>query len=53
MSGLSIHPEGVKFDSERDIPDLTGRNILVTGGISDILTARLNSTNKFRYWRYR
>jgi hypothetical protein len=32
MSGLSIHPEGVKFEPERDIPDLTGRNILVTGG---------------------
>lgn len=32
MSGLSIHPEGVKFEPERDIPDLTGKNILVTGG---------------------
>jgi hypothetical protein len=37
MSGLSIHPEGVDFEPERDISDLSGRNILITGGRLNLL----------------
>jgi hypothetical protein len=37
MSGLSIHADGVDFQPERNIPDLSGRNILITGGGLDLL----------------
>ena len=34
MSGLAFHPDGVKFNPDIDIPDLSGKVILVTGGES-------------------
>lgn len=33
MSGLAINPKGVQFNPNSDIPDLTGKIILVTGGV--------------------
>ena len=33
MSGLAINPKGVQFNPDSDIPDLTGKIILVTGGV--------------------
>lgn len=32
MSGLAINPNGVQFKPDTDIPDLSGKVILVTGG---------------------
>ena len=34
MSGLAVNRNGVQFNPDRDIPDLAGKSILVTGGTS-------------------
>lgn len=40
MSGLAINPNGVQFNADSDISDLTGKIILVTGGTLEDRAAR-------------
>ncbi|KAH6696970.1 oxidoreductase [Plectosphaerella plurivora] len=48
MSGLAIHPQGVQFKPDEDIPDLTGKIILVTGGTAGIGRTTILSLVKHR-----
>jgi hypothetical protein len=54
MAGLAIHPKGVQFDPDTDIPSLAGKIIFVTGGLSRLHhpVFRQHTSDYHRYRRH-